>query len=81
MNVFEILAIVTCITSTVTMIMVAIAVLPHVRQGMIIVRDAVLWATLVLILSAVAWAAWQGIQNHLTTNEESHSKESSPKNL
>ncbi len=58
MNVFEILIVVICINTTLTMILVAVATLPHVKQGLSIMRDAILWGALVLILFAAVWLGW-----------------------
>ena len=55
MSLYEILTVISCITSTLTMIIVAIAILPHLKTGLAVVRDAVLWASLVLMLALVGW--------------------------
>ena len=43
MDVYQKLTILTFVTSTLTLILVAVAVLPHVKQGMVVIRDAILW--------------------------------------
>ena len=57
MNTFDLLSIVSCVTSTVTMIVVAMAMLPHVKAGAVIVRDAILWLALITVLAGLVWMA------------------------
>jgi hypothetical protein len=59
MDAYQLISIVTCLTSMTTLIIVSVAVLPHVKNGMVIVRDAILWAALVLLLVALAWFGFQ----------------------
>jgi ABC-type nickel/cobalt efflux system permease component RcnA len=61
MDVFQTLTILTFITSTVTMICVIVAVLPHVKQGMVFLRDALLWAAFVLVVAFAGWLGWQRV--------------------
>jgi hypothetical protein len=58
MDFYQILAVFTCLISTVTFVLVAVAVVPHVKHGLAVIRDAVLWATLVVVLALVIWRAW-----------------------
>jgi hypothetical protein len=61
MDTFQVISIVTCLTSTTTMIIVCFAVLPHIKNGMAIVRDACLWAALVLFIFGLGWMGLQRI--------------------
>ncbi len=61
MELFQIIALVTCVSSILTLLLVATAVLPHVKQGMALVRDAILWVCLVLVSVAVIWFGCQQI--------------------
>jgi arginine exporter protein ArgO len=56
---YHIITIVTCITSTATLILVAVAVLPHIKQGAAVLRDAILWGTFVLVVAIAGWSGWQ----------------------
>ena len=58
MNVSEILSLVTCINTTLILIVLTLAFLPQVKQLLAVIRDVVLWATLVLVLTATGWIAW-----------------------
>ena len=59
MGLSEILAIVSCVSSIITMVIVILAVLPHVKNGMAVIRDAVLWIAFVVVLGLAAWLGWQ----------------------
>jgi hypothetical protein len=59
MDIFQKLTILTFITSSITLILVTVAVVPHIKHGMTLIRDAFLWATFVLV---VAFAGWVGFQ-------------------
>ncbi len=66
MDVYELLAILTCSTSMVTMIIVVVAVLPHVKQGMVVIRDAILWVAFVLVVVAAGWIGWHRISQRFS---------------
>ena len=88
MSLYEILTVVTCITSTMTMIIVAVAILPHFKSGLAVVRDAVLWASLVLILAIVGWLGFRQLVDYrtesgaetagLNTLQTSHERRNAP---
>ena len=59
MDLFQKLTILNCITSSLTLIFVLVAILPHVKQGAVVVRDAMLW---VLLIGAIGTLAWMGAQ-------------------
>lgn len=59
MDLYHVLTIVTCITSTATLILVSVAVLPHIKQGAAVVRDAILWGAVVLVVAIAGWSGWQ----------------------
>jgi hypothetical protein len=54
----DVLNIVTLVVSTITMIIVTLALLPQLKQGMAVARDIVLWAALILVVSAVTMIGW-----------------------
>lgn len=58
MSASEILAIVTCINSALTLIVVTVAFLPQVKQVLAVVRDVVLWSALLFVLGFSGWTAW-----------------------
>jgi hypothetical protein len=59
MELIEILTILSCASSTVTMILVIVAVLPHVKNGMAVIRDAVLWIAFLVVLALAGWLGWR----------------------
>ena len=59
MDLYQKLVILNCVASLLTLLMVATAVLPHIKQGMVLVRDAILWAAFVAFISGLAWMGWQ----------------------
>lgn len=61
MDVFQVLTVVNCVSSLLTLVLVGIAVLPHVKQGAVIVRDAILWVTFVFVLSFIGWVGWHRV--------------------
>ena len=63
MELFQILSIITCVTSTITAIVVCIALLPHVKDGMAIIRDAVLWLALIGLFVTAGWLGFDRIRN------------------
>ena len=58
MNLSEILSIVTCVNSTLILIVLTLAFLPQVKQLLAVIRDVVLWATLAVVMTATGWVAW-----------------------
>jgi hypothetical protein len=52
------LNIITLIVSTITLFTVTVALLPQLKQGMAVARDIVLWAALILVVSAVTMVGW-----------------------
>jgi hypothetical protein len=68
MDIFQVLSIVSCVSSLLTLVMVAIAVLPHAKQGAVIIRDAILWVTFVFVLSFVGWIGWQRVFGNAGTS-------------
>ena len=63
MDIFQILTIVNCVMSSITATVVCVALLPHVKDGMVIIRDAVLWLALIALLSAVGWLGFEHLRN------------------
>ena len=63
MELFQILNIVTCITSSLTAIVVCVALLPHLKNGMVIIRDAVLWLALIGLVIAFGWLGIDQLKN------------------
>ncbi len=59
MSLYEVLTVITCVTSCITMIIVLFGVMPHVKNGLTIVRDAILWVTMILVLCILGWIGWQ----------------------
>ena len=43
------------------MIIVIVAVLPHMKDGMVIVRDAVLWIAMVVVVAAALLIGWKSL--------------------
>ena len=66
MDIYEKLIILTSITSMITMILVAVAVVPHVKQGLTVIRDAILWVTFVLVVAMGVWLGLQQISQRLS---------------
>ena len=58
MDIYQKLSIVTCITSTMTLLIAAMALLPHIKSSAVIVRDAFLWVAFVLIVFGLGWYGW-----------------------
>ena len=58
MTIFEVLTVLTFVISTMTMFMVFVSVLPHMKEGMTMVRDAILWAALVIVVVAALYFGW-----------------------
>lgn len=57
----EVLTIITMIMSMVSMVLSSLALLPHLKPGATMVRDAVLWAALVVVflsLVGIGWRYW-----------------------
>ncbi len=59
MTVWQTLIVISTFSSTMTLLIVALAVLPQLKQGMAVLRDAILWAALVLIFAAGIYWSWQ----------------------
>ena len=58
MDIYQKLSIVTCVTSTMTLLIAAMALLPHIKSSVVIVRDAFLWVAFVLIVFGLGWYGW-----------------------
>lgn len=63
MDIERILLGVTCVTSTLTLLCVTIAILPRMKEGMVVVRDATLWIVFGLIVVCLGWGVWQNVKN------------------
>ena len=72
MDIYQTLTIITSVTSTLTLILVAVAVLPHIKQGMLVIRDAILWVAFVLMVAIGGWAGWQGMAARLFSPTSRH---------
>ena len=55
MDTYQILIVITCVTSTMTALIVSVALLPHLKDGVVMVRDAVLWLALIVLLALLVW--------------------------
>ncbi len=62
MDINRTLLAVTCITSTLTFLCVTIAILPRMKEGMVVVRDVTLWMVFGLIVACIGWGVWQNLQ-------------------
>lgn len=62
MDIDRILLAVTCVTSTLTFLCVTIAILPRMKEGMVVVRDVTLWMVFGLIVACIGWGVWQNLQ-------------------
>ena len=59
MSVYEVLTVITFVTSSITMIIAVVAVFPRMKDGVAIVRDAVLWIAMVVLVVAGLMAGWR----------------------
>jgi hypothetical protein len=59
----EIMLVVTLAMSTLSLVMASVALLPQLKEGIAIVRDAVLWGALVALLIVVAAVGWLRLAN------------------
>lgn len=62
MDIERLLLAITCITSTLTFLCVTIAILPRMKEGMVVVRDATLWIVFGLIVVTLGWGVWQNMK-------------------
>ncbi len=69
MSLSEILSIVTCVSSVLTLLVVTVAYVPQFKQFLVMIRDAVLWATLLVVIAATGWLAWTGFANRTASSE------------
>ena len=60
MDTDRILEVVTCVASLLTFFSVTLTVLPHMKEGLAIVRDIVLWIACMAVLGS---AVWLGVQH------------------
>ena len=65
MNSFEIMATVSYVTSIVTMVLICVAVLPHLKSDMVVVRDTVLWVVFVFVLTGLLVVGVQHVSKNL----------------
>ena len=61
------MTIISCVMSTITTIAMCTAILPHIKKGMVVVRDAVLWSAFVLIVFAAGWLGIERFQSRSNT--------------
>ena len=59
MDVYRVLIVGTFVTSLLTLLVMLVAVLPHVKQGFIVVRDAALWMAFVILAGVAIWTGLQ----------------------
>ena len=57
-----ILQILTLVISALTLLIVSVELLPKLKQGMEVVRDAVLWTALVVVVIMLSVAGWQHLR-------------------
>ena len=62
MDAFKTMTIISCVMSTITTIAMCTAILPHIKKGMVVVRDAVLWSAFVLIIFVAGWLGLEKIR-------------------
>jgi len=55
----EVLMIITLIMAMISMTLSSLALLPHLRPGAVIVRDAVLWGALVVVFVSLVGLGWR----------------------
>lgn len=58
----EVLTLVTLVMAIVSMSISSLALLPHVKPGLAVVRDAVLWGAMVAIFLAILVVGWHHVQ-------------------
>jgi hypothetical protein len=58
MNFYETLTVANFFLTWGVLLLVALALFPDLRQGLAVVRDAVLWCALVVVVAFVAWHGW-----------------------
>lgn len=58
MTIYEKLTVANFAISCTMLVLLVVAMVPHVKQGLTVVRDAVLWAAMVLVVFLVLSAAW-----------------------
>lgn len=63
MDAFQILNIITCLSSTVTAVVVCVALLPHIKDGMVIIRDVILWLAFIALLAGLGWLGFEHYKN------------------
>lgn len=61
MSIFELMTVISCVASCITMIIVIVAILPQMKDGMVIVRDAVLWIAMVVVVAAALMIGWKSV--------------------
>jgi hypothetical protein len=49
------------VSSILTLVVITVAFLPQVKQILVVIRDVVLWVTLVAVMAATGWLAWTGV--------------------
>ncbi|MCA9185008.1 MAG: hypothetical protein R3E01_29040 [Pirellulaceae bacterium] len=65
MNATEILTVVTLVMACISTFLSCVALWPQLKQGAVMVRDTVLWVTLIAIITGIAIAGWK---NYVHTN-------------
>ena len=63
MDAFQILSVITCLSSTITAVVVCVSLLPHVKDGMVIIRDVILWLAFAALLVALGWLGFEHFKN------------------
>jgi hypothetical protein len=63
MDIFQKLTVITCVTSSATLMLVFVAVLPHVKHGMTLVRDSILWMACAAVIVGLVWLSWRRLSD------------------
>ena len=78
MDITETLSLVTCVSSILTLVVVTLAFLPQVKQLLVVIRDVVLWVTLVAVMAATGWLAWTGLSDSSPSSQSTTTAEDDP---
>jgi hypothetical protein len=74
MTFFETLSIANFVLTGGVLVLVLVALLPHLKQGLLVVRDAVLWCALLLVVMFLGWVGWSHVGEGLGPEERGASE-------
>lgn len=69
----EVLTTITLIIASVSMVLSSLALLPHLRPGAAMLRDAILWAALVVVFVSMVGLGWRYWSEHVPQHDLSQS--------